>query len=90
MYSSVDQSMSNSGRGIQAAPITVRKAHALRNVLLACIGAMGLFAGSAHAADLWRRFTTYLPRRLAWLAGLTWLTWVRLLAHWSSSLVCGQ
>src|SRR4029077_13942241 len=26
---------------------------------------------NAHAADLWRRFTTYLPRRLAWLAGIT-------------------
>jgi Replication initiator protein, pSAM2 len=26
---------------------------------------------NAYAADLWRRFTTYLPRRLAWLAGIT-------------------
>ena len=26
---------------------------------------------NAHAADLWRRFTTYLPRRVAWLAGVT-------------------
>jgi hypothetical protein len=26
---------------------------------------------NAHAADLWRRFTTYLPRRLARLAGVT-------------------
>jgi hypothetical protein len=26
---------------------------------------------NAYAADLWRRFTTYLPRRLAWLAGVT-------------------
>ena len=26
---------------------------------------------NAHAADLWRRFTTYLPRHLARLAGLT-------------------
>jgi hypothetical protein len=29
---------------------------------------------NAHAADLWRRFTTYLPRRLAWLAGVTQTT----------------
>ena len=26
---------------------------------------------NAYAADLWRRFITYLPRRLAWLAGVT-------------------
>ncbi len=26
---------------------------------------------NAYAADLWRRFTTYLPRRLARLAGVT-------------------
>jgi hypothetical protein len=26
---------------------------------------------NAYAADLWRRFVTYLPRRLAWLAGVT-------------------
>jgi replication initiator protein RepSA len=26
---------------------------------------------NANAADLWRRFVTYLPRRLAWLAGVT-------------------
>jgi hypothetical protein len=26
---------------------------------------------NAYAGDLWRRFTTYLPRRLAWLAGVT-------------------
>jgi hypothetical protein len=29
---------------------------------------------NACAADLWRRFTTYLPRRLAWLAGVTQTT----------------
>jgi hypothetical protein len=26
---------------------------------------------NAHAGELWRRFTTYLPRHLARLAGLT-------------------
>ena len=31
---------------------------------------------NAHAGELWRRFTTYLPRHLAALAGLP-VTWLR-------------
>jgi hypothetical protein len=37
----------------------------------ACYDYHGAVLFNGHAGDLWRRFTTYLPRRLAALAGLT-------------------
>jgi hypothetical protein len=37
----------------------------------ACYDYQAAVLFNACAADLWRRFVTYLPRRLAWLAGVT-------------------